>query len=503
MSISRKLVSNALFSFLDWFIAFIFSFLFWIIIWKNLSPQDSGIYSVAQDFIVLIAAIASLGLGSACSKLIPEYVVTKRYGTIYSLVRFSFEAILITSFISAIIIFLSVPILTTYIANFPANVVIFVSFGVIFSTFAGLFGSILSGFQNIKRIFTTDSVGNIVKFFLALILIYFGFQYIGPLIGFLVGLFATMILRLNVKWFKKTSVKIDKKFVLYEYSFPALLSSISSIIFSNIPYLILAFFSGLVASGIFTTALSLTSQLMVMISILSNAIFPVISQLSVFKHTRSKQGTIINIGIKYGLLITAPIALALTLAPRAIVLLLSQTKYLPAADLLPILSISFLIMGMGTIILSSLYAVKRPKTYRNIWLFSSVVFLFISIPLTVYYAAFGISIAYLISTSILFLLSLFYLRKYIEFVFEWKNVLKIFIASLIFVLFIFLADILSISVIFKYLIGAIGFVMYFFSLIFMKFFTEYDIRLLEILSERIPFLRKFFVLINKLISKTI
>lgn len=234
---------------------------------------------------------------------------------------------------------------------------------------------------------------------------------------------------------------------------------------------------------------------------MSNAIFPVVSQLSVYRNSKTKQNAIINLGVKYGLLVTLPVALVLVLAPHAIILLLSQPNYLPASNLFSILSLAFIIMGLGNIFLLSLYAVRRPKTNRNIWIFSSIIFLTLSIPLTMYYSAFGISVAYLISVSILFFLSIFYLRKYLKFELNWMEILKMLVASFIIMLFILFADQFAFPAVVKYFIGFLGFVFYFVTLLFMKFFTKNDVQILEILASKIPFLKSIFMTFAKIISK--
>jgi O-antigen/teichoic acid export membrane protein len=501
MNLSRKLVSNTLYLFLDWVSVLLFSFFFWIIIWKKLPPLDSGIFSTSQNLIIVIASFTVLGFSTACSKLIPEYLETKKYGMINSLIKFSSKTVVAASIIVALVFFLMTPVLTNLVPSLPSESIIFISLGVIFLALENLFGFVLIGFQDMKKYFLTDLAGNIIKFIIALLLILIGFQYVGPLAGLVIGFIFIFILRFDRRWFRKTDTNMNKKFVFYNYSFPALAATIGPMIFSNMPYIILAFFSGLVATGIFTTAISVTSQLTVLVSIMSSAIFPVVSQLSVYKNSKNKQNAIINLGVKYGLLLTLPLALVLIMAPRAIVLLLAQDKYLPAVNLFSILSVSFLIMGLSNIFLLSLYAVRKPKTNRNIWILASIVFLLLSIPLTFYYSAFGISVAFLISVSILFALSIFYLRKYMKFNLNWIEIFKMLVASFILVLFILLADILSLSVAFKYFFGVLGFVFYFVSLLFMKFFTKNDLRVLEILETKIPFLKGIFIILEKIISK--
>ena len=181
-----------------------------------------------------------------------------------------------------------------------------------------------------------------------------------------------------------------------------------------------------------------------------------------------------------------PALLVFVLTPRAIVLLLSQKNYLAASDFFPILSTSFVIMGLSNVFLSSLYAIGKMRTFRNIWILSSLIFLATSIPLTFYFSAFGLCVAFLFSVIISFSVSLFYLRKYLVFKLAWLNIVKIIIASLIFVVFIYVADYFQFSLFLKYLLALVGLLFYFFAFIALKFFDEIDVKVLGILSEQIP-----------------
>ena len=501
MSVSKNLVSNTFYLMLDWGLMAVLSFSFWIVIWKNLPPFQVGIFSTAQNLIGLISTIAAAGFMSACTKLIPEYSETKKNGMINSLIRFVLVAISIISIAASVLVFIFAPQLSGLILDFPVDAMRLVSIGVILFTFEITLGSILMGFQDMKKYLITDIIGTACKLLLTVFLIFSGFQYVGPLLAFLIASLIITILRFDRKWIMRTKMGIDKKFIFHEYSSPSIIASIGPITYSNMPYIIVAFFGGLTVTGIFSTAIGITAQLVVIMGVIVSAIFPVVSQLSVHNNMKNKQNTIINTAIKYGLLITLPIVLVLVLTPRAIVLLLSQKNYILASDFFPLLSLSFLVMGLSNIFLSSLYAIGKTKVNRNIWILSSLIFFITSIPLTFYFSALGLSAAFLFSISLTFLISLFYLRKYLVFKLNWINIMKILPAALVFVAFIYFADYFQLSVFLKYFIAAIGVLVYFIVLIPLKFFDKNDLRVLRILSEQVPFLKNIFSLISKFISK--
>jgi len=60
--IGGKLISNTVYLFLDWFVLAFFSFIFWLILGKSLSPLDVGITATAISLIISISNFSSLGI---------------------------------------------------------------------------------------------------------------------------------------------------------------------------------------------------------------------------------------------------------------------------------------------------------------------------------------------------------------------------------------------------------------------------------------------------------
>ena len=102
--IGGKLISNTVYLFLDWFVLAFFSFIFWLILGKSLSPSDVGITATAINLIISINIFSSLGINNALQKLIPEIKEKKGLKTVYPLVKSSIKPLLISLLIISIIL---------------------------------------------------------------------------------------------------------------------------------------------------------------------------------------------------------------------------------------------------------------------------------------------------------------------------------------------------------------------------------------------------------------
>jgi len=501
MKFTSKMVSNSFYAFLDWsFVAFI-SFLFWFFVNKNLQPEQSGIIFTFANTAILLSNIAIFGLGTALFKLIPEYFAKRQFKKISNLIKFSFKvAVLILSVISLILLIFSNQLSSILKINQLVFILLIIT--TIILTFSNFFSNILFGFQNFKRIFTTDAYGSIVKILAVISLLYLGFSYFGPLIALMLGFFVVMLFRLNTKFFRKGHDGIDKKQVIFVYALPAFISTLASVILSNGHYIILTVIKNLDITGKYGVAMSLASPILLIPSILSAALFPIISQLGANKNFKRNQSHLINLTLRYVLLIGFPLLSFLILFSKPIILIYSSQKFLPAAQLYPILAISSFIYGIGTIYFTSLYAIGKPKIYRNIIVLSSSLFLFLSILLTYLYSSIGLAVAYFISISVLSVSSYFFIRKYIKTIFNYPSLVKIIIANLFFISLVYFSDLISVALFLKVLLVGIAGIIYLLILVPLRFYTKDDIDILNFLEFRSPKnLKKVFSLSRQIISK--
>jgi O-antigen/teichoic acid export membrane protein len=498
--VGKKLVSNTIYLFLDWFVLTSTGFVYWIIAGKTLLPEEYGIVSTSINLAIVLGSLALLGIDAATWKLIPEYLEKKEKKKIVALTRFSFKFVVITNVLLAIIL----TAISFNIAPFlkvTVPVIWMIALVTVIYSISNQTWSVVYGFQNMKKLFTTDIYSQITRVTVSAILIFIGFSYFGPIIGVFLSFLLVVILRLPSVHFKGQAEEINRRHILFEYAFPAFIAGLAWILFINGQYVLLTILKNPEVTGIFTIAMIITSVIAAVPAVMTNALLPITSQLSVGKNAKKKQSHLLNLVFRYSLFVTLPLAIFFVIFSRQLILLFSRSEYLESTQLFPILALAAIIYGSGNIFLNNLYALGKPKLKRNIVITTTVIFLLMAIPLISMFSALGLSIAYLLSVSILTTLSIFFTHKHLKINFQWSSFGKIFVASLIFISILYFITSFVSGLLYGVILTLIAGLIYLFILIPMKFYIREDVRILETLGEQSPIFKKQFGQLSKLLSK--
>lgn len=498
--IRTKLMSNTFFLALEWSFLSFSSFIFWLLIGKTLLPADFGTINVFINFTTILAGFITLGTSSALFKLIPEYIQLNQLGKITSAIRFTIKIIVITTLISSLIIVAS----SNFISNtlkIPKSLVWLLPVSLFLYTMFNHQTNIMLGFQHTKKMAITSIIGQAIKVFATIFLISANMSFFGPIIGFMIGSFFIFVTRINYLFYNKPAIKVDGKTIITKFGLSALLQRSTSLLLRNTPPLILALFYSPAVVGIFGIGMLISGELMIIPLIFSSALFPIISSLSAVKNAEKRQAHLINLVLRYSLLITLPALIFVTLFSGELIVLISQVTYLQAKSLIPLLGVGSLLLGIGLFFIGNLYALGKPEIQRNLVILTSMTYLILSFPLTYIFSAVGISIAYAISAFVLFSTSLIYLRKVIHFSISLKNMGKLILANIIsftalYLLVPFIPNIWT-GILFTFLV----YVFYLFLLLVLRFYTNDDVTLIKTLSENSPLGRGLLKNIAGLISK--
>lgn len=486
----HKVVSNSIFLMISSVGATFFSFFYWLVIGKLLLPSDYGIISTAINFSVFLSTIATFGLSYTLLKLIPEYTAKKQYVETSTLMGFSLKFMILSSLIlGAFIIIFSNPLST--ILNIPKNAVNIASIVLISITMSVYFNSVLQGFQNMKVFSITQISGQFSKLLLSVILVVLGFGYIGPIFGF-ISLYVIASL-ISLKFIKLTldSSNIDYKKILFHYSLPAFLSTVLSYIFFSGRFLILNTLKTSSSTGIFSLATTMTAPIILVPNVLLQAIFPLASEMAASKkHIKSLTSTISRF-MKYSFMITLPSVVFISIFSKPLILVFSRYEYLESGTLFPILGVSSLIFTMGSIFYQTLYSLGKTQIYRNIMIFSIIVFLATSIPLTYTFSEYGMSIAVLVFSSVYSVLSYFYLKKFMKLAIPYSSLGKIILSTILSMGVLYYITTFGSNLILDVISTIVGAILYFSLLLAFKFVDKTDINLFHNLISRIPFLKKY------------
>jgi len=502
MKIKDKLISNTTYLFLDWFFIALFSMFFWMIVGKSLSPESYGIIATSIQISLFLSHLTLLGLGTASRKLISELSEKGIKNKVQGIINYSLKTVTFTSVVLVLILILFSFQISPYLKLKPEAIWI-VSFLIVFGSIGGILGSFYHGFQNMKKFFLTNFFGHLMKVIFPLILIFLGFGYFGPLIGLTLCYLVILITRLDKKFFTiPKKMIIDKKLIL-NFSIPSFITMIFSLLFDKTQYIILTFLKTVETTGFFAIAGTISFFIPVIPSVLSTALFPIISGLDVDRDKKTKRKYLIRLVFRYALFIILPTAIFLVLFSKYVILFFSSPEYLPGAIFLPFLTVAGVFLGLGNLFLSSLYAIGKPKTPRNIQIISTLIYLSSVIPLTYYFSGMGLAIAYLMTTIIIFFLSFIFMRKYLGLTLPFKDIGRIVLATFVSALFLVLfKPYVNNFWLVGILMGVAGLI-YVLILLKLNFYLKEDLKILDFLSDRLPIFRKEIKDLRNYLSKFI
>lgn len=505
MGITRKLLSNSVYLFLDLFLANLLSIVYWFMVGRFLLPEQMGIVATATNLAILLSLISLLGLPGTVQKLIPEYIEKKEYGKIIGLARFSFKMIIASNF-AIILILLLFSTTISNVIKLPSSVLILTAVTLFLTSLSTFFGAIRVGFQDMKIFFKADLLGTVANVFLTSFLLIMNFGnpnslYLGPLIGVLIGFIIIDIMKFSKSYFFGSTDRTNNKNIFANYALPAFIVSVTGIIFSNFPIILLATLQNQEATGLYAISLLVTSLISIIPSILSQALFPITSLLSVGNRSE-KQSYLLSLIFRYSVFIILPMAIFLVFFAKPLMLLFG-TEYLVASSLFPPLALAAVFMSMSQIFLSNIYALGRTKLHRDIWLVSSAVFLILTSVLITLYSSEGLALAYLLSSAITLLLSYYFVKKIIKLKIQPRSLIKIVLSSLIFFSFLFVADISQFDLAIKILFVLVGGIFYLLVLVPLKFYRKEDVQLLDFIAKRLPVFKKIISNLSRFLSKHI
>ena len=500
MGIGKKLISNTIYLFLDYLVLSTLSLIFWVIAGKSLDREGLGIVATTINLILFISGITMFGIDSAVSKLIPEFLEKKKYKKIKLMLGSTLKFFLITNITISIFLLIFSNFFSSFL-KIPPIAFVSAASVLIFATLSKFLGSVLLGFQNMRKITISDFIACMTRVIISIALVLLGFRHLGLIGGFIISVIMLTLLRIDRNWIEFGKVDKKLKSTIFKYATSAFLASIAVAIFANSQTLILSSIKDPKATGTFSIALTYTSPIPVLVSTLSSALFPIISQLSIDKSKTPVQSFLIQMVLRYSLLIVVPLSLILTFFSKPIILIFSNPDFLPATQIFPIMCLSGIFLGIGNLFLSSLYAMKKPVILRNISFARSLIFLIFSIWLAYFLSYIGVAIARVIAGIFTLFMGFYYLKKYIEVRFPISATLKILISSIPFFLLLFFSDLMEASILIKMLVALIGGVIYLICLIPLKFYTKEDVKLLEIFASKSPLFKKQVSILARFLSR--
>ena len=347
------------------------AFLCRLLIARNGTEADYGVFSLAYGLLSILSVIATLGMMDGVARNIAYARGSNDTTKINKFILTSIQYGLLVSTLLCIILFFSANLIATGIFHdaalvFPLKVL---AFAVPFSTMLGIMVSVFRGFDNIKpRVYFNDILRNSI-FLIFLLPIFFlelSFTWVFYALFasfavpcMIIIVYATKRLPSPVKLITKLSFDPITKELLF-FSLPLLGVAILSSVLAWSDTLMLGFYKSSVAVGLYNVAYPLAAFISSPVFALRLIYIPVVSKL----YAQNEMPEIkrnFSILTKWLCAATLPPFLILFLFPETVISFLFGDAYTPAINTLRILSAGFIINNILGLNGETLVAIGKTK----------------------------------------------------------------------------------------------------------------------------------------------
>ncbi|MBU1200737.1 polysaccharide biosynthesis C-terminal domain-containing protein [Patescibacteria group bacterium] len=358
-TLTTKNAKNTLIHYFGSFLASTTNYLFHLLLIRLLLPAQYGEFLSYLSFLYLISIPAGT-IGLIVSKHIASFRGKKDNKSINHFFYWILRKAIIPALLIAFVIILSANKLSILLKAHPQAFYV-LSFSLLTSFGESITGSYLLAFQK----FTTSvkiSISTILlKIILAFILIKLGAGATGGIVAILITSATSISLGLyNIKKYIYPPPKSIKKikFNIKKYTSYSLILSTGMLSIISIDMLLVRYFFSPHLSGIYASLSTLGKMIYFGITPISMLAMTLISNRhSANKNTKSIIAKLILIALLLGLIGF----IIFSVFPHQVVLFLSGQQYIEAVRYLPIISLSMFLFGLSNVMLTSMFAIEKPK----------------------------------------------------------------------------------------------------------------------------------------------
>jgi len=388
----------------------VISFSYFVIIARNIGPENLGKYYFAVSFTTAFSIFIDLGMSSV---LIREVAKFKNQAQNYLQTIIGLKIIL--TLLSWLTVFGLINIMGY--PQLTKDLVYLSSLAMILDSFTLVFFAISRGFHNLSF----ESIAVVLYQFIILsigsLFLYFGFSLrwlmsslvLASLVNFI---FSASLLK--IKWKLKLWPRFDHELtrLIIKMAIPFALFGIFQRFYTYFDSVLLSLLAGDIYVGLYSVAFKITFALQFLPLAFVASLFPAMS--SYYIHNKKKLASTFERAMNYLIIIAMPISFGIIVLANEIVLIFKE-GYSGSILPLQIIIASLIFMFASYPVGSLLNACDRQRTNSanmGIVLLASVILNIILIPR---YQAVGASITVLITNALLLILGMFWVPKIINY----------------------------------------------------------------------------------------
>jgi O-antigen/teichoic acid export membrane protein len=427
--------------------ASIFSYLFRILLARELSVAEYGLFYAIFSFFSFFTIFIDLGMNQSVAKYAIGYKVKKNLIAVKSILLYSF----LIQIMLSLLIFLAI---TGYVLFAPNNVLghsntlLIILMGIWFITLPipTLLVNIFSTFQKYPLSNSLDLFRQFVSFTLSLLFLYFNFGARSPFMAYacinllMLILYFPFIKSIFPEFFTlKANTQSATIIEMVKYG---IYISIANLIFSILTQtdtLMLAFFKGSEAVGLYQVAMPIAALVSFLGTILTSIAFPMIAQLnSEKKLNQLEEG--VSLIFKFLIILSLPIVIVLFAFSSLPIALMFGEKYLLASPVVKILIFSVFLGLLTAVNTTLLTATGFARGTAGLMSIAAITNIILNLALIPRFSITGAATATLTSSFVAFALSCYLVSKNVKFIFDFISMIKSLLSAALMLASIFLLN---------------------------------------------------------------
>jgi len=403
----KTVVKNMSVLFVSDVIRYLLSFIFTVYIARYLGTEGFGLLSFVVASMGILGVVIDLGINSLMVRdiAVNKELTAKYVGNVLLIKTFLSLAIFGTLF--AILALGTYPSETVYVS-------LFIGLSVIVSSFTGIFTAVFQSHQKMQYQAIGEISRNVLMLVGAFLIISLQDNIVMLASSYLYVNLAVFIYSVVIVLWRFTRPKIEVDWVfwkqIFRNSLPIGGMAIFFLIYFRIDTVMLSFMKGDVAVGLYNAAYRLIDATLVIPTIVTTAMFPVLAH-----YHASNRGLFLNVyekSFKFLLFLGLLMAVVVTLLSSQIIGIVFGDAFLESAGALQIL-----IWASAALFLSSILgSVFIAANMQMVGLYINFITIFINVALNLLiipsYGFIGASITTVISEIINIIICLYYLEKH-------------------------------------------------------------------------------------------
>lgn len=416
----RSTIRQTVLVFIFTFLAALAAYIFRLLLARNLSVSDYGLFYSIFAFFGLFSTFVDFGLTQSMAKFIVQLNIREKFSQIKTILLSAFIfQIIVSIVISLIIIFLifKTDFLLRYFDTSNKILVFLMIIWFVTIPFDIFLKSVFLGFQRASIVTSIDMSKSVLLVILSSLLFMIGFDLFAPFIAYaLINIFILFIFFPFIFRFAPGVLSAQFDFSemvilpVFRYALFIAISTFAWLIITYTDTIMILLFRTTEEVGFYQVAVPLSYVLLYFVNSLNLVIYPLFSKLKSLQLTdKIKEG--VSLMYAYSFVGLIPCSLILISFPDLIISFLFGPKFIPASSALQVLTAGTLFFSLASFNITILNAVgnaKKIAIISTVVALLNILFNFVFIPL---YGFLGAAYATSISFLVLFLLTIVQVLK--------------------------------------------------------------------------------------------